>query len=47
MQKTGTSYPQAVRRLRKADESIRKAIGEDIEPRLKELLRTSERTSER
>jgi N-acetylmuramic acid 6-phosphate etherase len=43
MQKTGTTYPQAVRRLRKADESIRKAIGEDIEPRLKELLRASEK----
>jgi N-acetylmuramic acid 6-phosphate etherase len=43
MQKTGTSYPQAVRRLRKAEESIRKAIGEDIEPRLKELLRAGEK----
>jgi N-acetylmuramic acid 6-phosphate etherase len=39
MQKTGVTYAQAVRRLRKADESIRKAIGEDIEPRLKELLK--------
>jgi N-acetylmuramic acid 6-phosphate etherase len=39
MQKTGVSYAQAVRRLRKADESIREAIGEDIEPRLREILR--------
>jgi N-acetylmuramic acid 6-phosphate etherase len=39
MQKTGVTYAQAVRRLRKADESIRKAIGEDIEPRLREILR--------
>jgi hypothetical protein len=28
-----------VRRLKKADESIRDAIGEDIEPRLREILR--------
>lgn len=39
MQKTGVTYAQAVRRLRKADESIREAIGEDIEPRLREILR--------
>jgi N-acetylmuramic acid 6-phosphate etherase len=39
MQKSGVSYAQAVRRLKKADESIRDAIGEDIEPRLREILR--------
>ncbi|MGH9314354.1 MAG: N-acetylmuramic acid 6-phosphate etherase [Vicinamibacterales bacterium] len=39
MQKTGVTYAQAVRRLKKADESIREAIGEDIEPRLREILR--------
>ncbi|MBI2834389.1 MAG: N-acetylmuramic acid 6-phosphate etherase [Acidobacteria bacterium] len=39
MQKTGLTYAQAVGRLRKADDSIRDAIGEDVEPRLRELLR--------
>jgi N-acetylmuramic acid 6-phosphate etherase len=39
MQKTGLTYAQAVRRLKKADESIRDAIGEDIEPRLREILK--------
>ncbi len=39
MQKTGTSATEAARRLRKADESIREAIGEDIEPRLRQLLK--------
>ena len=38
MQKAGLTLPQAVKRLREADDSIRKAIGEDIEPRLRELL---------
>src|SRR5574339_284856 len=35
MQKTSLSLPQALRRLRKADDSIREAIGEDVEPRLR------------
>src|SRR5512138_3371655 len=39
MQKTGASATEAARRLRKADESIRDAIGEDIEPRLRHLLK--------
>jgi N-acetylmuramic acid 6-phosphate etherase len=39
MQKTGGSYAQAVRQLRSADDSIRQAIGEDIEPRLRQLLK--------
>ncbi len=38
MQKTGASYAAAVRRLREANDSVREAIGEDIEPRLRELL---------
>ncbi len=38
MQKTGATYADALRRLRQADDSVRDAIGEDIEPRLRELL---------
>jgi N-acetylmuramic acid 6-phosphate etherase len=38
MQKAGLTLPQALKRLKKADDSIREAIGEDIEPRLRELL---------
>ncbi len=33
MQKSGLTLPQALRRLKKADDSVRDAIGEDIEPR--------------
>jgi N-acetylmuramic acid 6-phosphate etherase len=40
MQKAGLTLPQAMKRLRKADHSVREAIGEDIEPRLRELLGT-------
>jgi N-acetylmuramic acid 6-phosphate etherase len=40
MQKTSLTLPQATKRLRKADNSVREAIGEDIEPRLRELLET-------
>lgn len=39
MQKADLTLPQALKRLRKADDSVREAIGEDIEPRLRELLR--------
>ncbi|MGE3843543.1 MAG: N-acetylmuramic acid 6-phosphate etherase [Vicinamibacterales bacterium] len=39
MQKTGLSYSGALARLREANDSIRDAIGEDIEPRLRELLK--------
>ena len=39
MEKAGLTLPQAMKRLRKADNSVREAIGEDIEPRLRELLR--------
>jgi N-acetylmuramic acid 6-phosphate etherase len=38
MQKAGLTLPQALKRLRKAEDSVRDAIGEDIEPRLRELL---------
>ena len=38
MQKSGVSLPQAMTRLKKADDLIRDAIGEDIEPRLRALL---------
>ena len=41
MQKSDLTLLQALRRLKKADDSIRDAIGEDIEPRLRELLRGS------
>jgi N-acetylmuramic acid 6-phosphate etherase len=39
MQKTGLTLPRATARLRAANDSVRDAIGEDIEPRLRELLR--------
>ncbi len=38
MQKTGLPYPKAVSRLRRAGGFVREAVGEDIEPRLRELL---------
>lgn len=39
MQKTGLNYSGALARLREANDSIREAIGEDIEPRLRDLLK--------
>jgi N-acetylmuramic acid 6-phosphate etherase len=39
MQKTGFTLPRAMARLRTANDSVREAIGEDVEPRLRELLR--------
>ena len=39
MQKSGLAYPQALSRLRRAHDSVRDAIGEDVEARLKELLK--------
>ncbi|MGE5837959.1 MAG: hypothetical protein ACM4AI_26030, partial [Acidobacteriota bacterium] len=39
MKNAGVSYAQALRRLRKADDSVREAIGEDLEPRLKKVLK--------
>ena len=38
MKKAGLSYSQALRRLRRADDSIREALGENLEPSLKKLL---------
>ena len=38
MQKTGLPYARSVARLRKAHDFVRDAIGEDAEPRLRELL---------
>jgi N-acetylmuramic acid 6-phosphate etherase len=39
MQKSGLGLPQAMARLRKSHDFVRDAIGEDVEARLKELLR--------
>ncbi len=41
MQKTGLSYQKALTRLRGADDRLRDAIGEDIEPRLRALLESA------
>lgn len=38
MQKTGLPYRQALSRLRRAGNFVRDAIGEDVEPRLRQLL---------
>ena len=38
MQKADLTLPQALKRLKRADDSVREAIGEDIEPRLRELM---------
>jgi N-acetylmuramic acid 6-phosphate etherase len=38
MQKTGLSYIKALSRLRKSHDSMREALGEDIEPRLRGML---------
>ena len=39
MQKSGLTYIQALSRLRKSHDFVRDAIGEDVEERLKELLK--------
>src|SRR6476619_3733213 len=39
MQKAGLSYTQSLSRLRRAHDFVRDAIGEDVEARLKELLK--------
>src|SRR5882762_2523641 len=39
MQKGGLTYPQSLSRLRRAHDFVRDAIGEDVEARLKELLK--------
>jgi N-acetylmuramic acid 6-phosphate etherase len=38
MERAGLTYGQAVRRLKSNDDSIREALGEDLEPRLRALL---------
>ena len=38
MQRTGLTYTKALSRLRKAHDSMREALGEDIEPRLRGML---------
>jgi N-acetylmuramic acid 6-phosphate etherase len=38
MERAKLTMPQAVRRLKKANDSVAEAIGEDAEPRLRELL---------
>ena len=38
MEKAGLTLPQAMKRLRENDNLVRDAIGEDIEPRLRQLL---------
>jgi N-acetylmuramic acid 6-phosphate etherase len=40
MEKAGLTLPQAMKRLRQADNLVREAIGEDIEPRLRALLKS-------
>jgi len=39
MQKAGLTYTQSLSRLRRAHDFVKDAIGEDVEARLKELLR--------
>ena len=39
MQKAGLTYPRSLTRLRRAKDFVRDAIGEDVEARLKELLK--------
>ena len=45
MKKADVSYAQALRKLRRADDSIRDALGEDIEPRLRKLMEGREPTT--
>ena len=39
MQKAGLTYPQAISKLRRAHDFVKDAIGEDVEARLKQLLK--------
>jgi N-acetylmuramic acid 6-phosphate etherase len=39
MQKAGLTYAQSLTKLRRAHDFVRDAIGEDVEPRLRELLK--------
>jgi N-acetylmuramic acid 6-phosphate (MurNAc-6-P) etherase len=38
MQKAGLPYTKALARLRRSHDSMREAIGEDVEPRLRAVL---------
>jgi hypothetical protein len=38
MQKAGLTYARALIRLRRANDQMSRAIGEDIEPRLRQLI---------
>jgi len=38
MKKAGLTYVQAGKRLRESHDSVREAIGEDLEPHLRTLL---------
>jgi len=42
MKKSGVSYAAALRKLKSSHDSIREALGEDLEPRLRKLLKPSE-----
>ena len=42
LKKAGLTPTQAIKRLKQADDSIRDALGEDIEPQLRKIL-TSQR----
>jgi len=44
MKRGGMTLPQALRKLKSADDSIRQALGEDLEPRLRKLLAAPEDT---
>jgi N-acetylmuramic acid 6-phosphate etherase len=44
MEKAHLTLPQALKRLKKAEDSVREAIGEDIEPRLRALLKGNVKT---
>ena len=46
MQKSGLSLTKAVSRLRKARGVVRDALGEDIEPRLRQLLEPPSQAAE-
>lgn len=47
MQKTGLPYARAISKLRGAHDFVRDAIGEDVEPRLRELLKHHDRQTGR
>ena len=38
MEKSGLTYPRSIARLKRAHDFVRDAIGEDVEPRLRQLL---------